>query len=163
MNNFEKMLLRLKEQLGVPTDKEAAELLGLSDKALNARKKRDASLDDKLLALIAKRPELKIDFIYITTGEIAERPHLTKPELAALSKEVFGDAPARLAQNSNAEFEARLKRVAFATQTSSRIYEDLGFVPSSDGIGLLQMLLFNHDLDEAGARLIVEYMKRQEK
>ena len=62
------MLLRLKEQLGIPTDKEVAELLGLSDKAFNARKRRDAFPDDKLLALMAKQPELKIDYDYIVTG-----------------------------------------------------------------------------------------------
>lgn len=70
-DNFEKTLLRLKQQLGVPTDKEAAELLGLSDKALNARKRRGVFPDEKLLALIAKRPELKLDFDFITTGHSA--------------------------------------------------------------------------------------------
>ena len=67
------MLLRLKEQLGVPTDKEAAELLGLSDKAFNARKRRGSFPDDKLLALIAKRPELGLDIDYIVTGTRATK------------------------------------------------------------------------------------------
>ncbi len=68
MNIFENSLLRLKEQLGVPTDKEAAELLGLSDKALNARKRRDSFPTKEVFALAAQRPELGLDPDWIVTG-----------------------------------------------------------------------------------------------
>lgn len=68
MGNFEKSLLRLKEQLGVPTDKEAAELLGLTDKALNARKRRDSFPIKEVFALAAQRPELGLDPDWIVTG-----------------------------------------------------------------------------------------------
>lgn len=66
---FESVMLRLKERVGVPSDKGIAELLGMTDKALNARKRRDAFPDDKLFALAAKRPELKLDVPYILTGQ----------------------------------------------------------------------------------------------
>lgn len=68
MSEFEKGLLRLKEQLGVPTDKEAADLLGLSDKALNARKRRDSFPIKEVFALAARRPELGLDPDLIVTG-----------------------------------------------------------------------------------------------
>lgn len=69
MENFEKILLRLKERLCVQTDKEVAELLGLSVKAFTARKMRGSFPKDKLLALKANHPELYIDDAYILTGE----------------------------------------------------------------------------------------------
>ncbi len=68
MNEFEKSLLRLKEQLGVAADKDAAELLGLSDKALNARKRRDSFPIKEVFALAAQRPELGLDPDLIVTG-----------------------------------------------------------------------------------------------
>lgn len=68
---FEPVLLRLKEQLSVSTDKEVAALLGLGEKAFNARKKRGAFPEDKLLALVAKRPDLNLDVAYILTGDRA--------------------------------------------------------------------------------------------
>lgn len=68
MKNFEISLLRLKEQLGVPSDKEVAEQLGMSDKALNARKRRDSFPIKEVFALAAQRPELGIDPDYIVTG-----------------------------------------------------------------------------------------------
>lgn len=68
MSDFEKGLLRLKEQLGVATDKEAADFLGLSDKALNARKRRDSFPTKEVFALAAQRPELGLDPDWIVTG-----------------------------------------------------------------------------------------------
>lgn len=61
-------MLRLKERVGIPSDKGIAELLGMTDKALNARKRRDAFPDDKLFALAAKRPDLELDVMYVLTG-----------------------------------------------------------------------------------------------
>ncbi|HRL94725.1 MAG TPA: helix-turn-helix domain-containing protein [Pseudomonas sp.] len=69
MENFQGVLLRLKEQLGVETDKEVAELLGMSVKAFTARKARGAFPEDKLLALVALRPDLLIDPSYVLTGD----------------------------------------------------------------------------------------------
>ncbi len=68
MSEFEKGLLRLKQQLGVSADKEAADLLGLSDKALNARKRRESFPIKEVFALAAQRPELGLDPDWIVTG-----------------------------------------------------------------------------------------------
>lgn len=68
MPNFEIGLLRLKQQLGVATDKEAAEQIGLTDKALNARKRRDSFPVKEVFALASARPELGLDPEWIVTG-----------------------------------------------------------------------------------------------
>ncbi|MDR3087975.1 MAG: helix-turn-helix domain containing protein, partial [Azoarcus sp.] len=68
MTGFSEKLLRLKQQLGVTTDKEAAELLGLQEKAFNARKRRNSFPETELYALAAKRPELGINVDCVLTG-----------------------------------------------------------------------------------------------
>lgn len=65
---FGAALLRLKEQLKVHSDKEVAEALGMKPTALNSRKTRGSFPEDKLLALIARRPELRLDAGYVMTG-----------------------------------------------------------------------------------------------
>lgn len=72
MSDFEEALLRLKERLGVPSDKGVAELLGMGEKALNARKRRGSFPVDKLKALAADRPELRLDVKYVLTGQSDE-------------------------------------------------------------------------------------------
>lgn len=72
MNSFEQALLRLKQQVGVQTDKDVAEMLGMTTTAFNARKKRDAFPEDKLLALVARRPDLAVDPQYVLTGMTAK-------------------------------------------------------------------------------------------
>lgn len=62
---FEAALLRLKGALLVSTDKEVAELLGMSPNALNERKRRDSFPDDKVRALAAR---LHFDADYVITG-----------------------------------------------------------------------------------------------
>ncbi len=62
---FEAALLRLKGALQVTTDKEVAELLGMSPNALNERKRRDAFPEDKVRALAAK---LHFDADYVIGG-----------------------------------------------------------------------------------------------
>ena len=66
---FKSVLLRLKEQAGLEEDKQVAELLGLSDKAFNARKSRSSFPEDKLFALVQRRPDLKIDPLYVLSGD----------------------------------------------------------------------------------------------
>lgn len=83
MENFEKVLLRCKEQLSVSTDKEVAELLGLSVKAFTARKSRDSFPTDKLLAFSAMHPELKVDTDYILQGWSVRRNTEQMAEVAA--------------------------------------------------------------------------------
>lgn len=69
MSDVERVLLRLKERVGVGSDKALADLLGMGEKALNARKKRGVSMKDKVLVLAADRPDLELDVGYILTGE----------------------------------------------------------------------------------------------
>lgn len=83
MENFEKVLLRCKEQLSVSTDKEVAELLGLSVKAFTARKSRDSFPTDKLLAFSARHPEMKVDTDYILKGWSARKNVEQMTEIAA--------------------------------------------------------------------------------
>lgn len=77
---FDAKILRLKAHVGFKSNKRIAELLGMTDKALQARKRRDVFPDDKLFALSAKRPELRIDPTYIMTGVLGTRaPDATPP------------------------------------------------------------------------------------
>lgn len=68
MRLFDEQLLRLKQALGLAEDQAVASALGLSKAAFADRKKRDAFPADKLKALAADRPELKLDVKYVLTG-----------------------------------------------------------------------------------------------
>lgn len=72
MSFFAHALLRLKEQLGVQSDKEVAALLEMSPTAFADRKKRDAFPEDKLFAYAAKHPERDLDVAYVLTGTPAK-------------------------------------------------------------------------------------------
>lgn len=82
MNSFEKILLRLKEQLKIQTDKKIAELLGIKPSSFNDRKKRDSFPIDKLLILDEKQPNLGIDLGYVLTGKSKEQ--MTRAEAKRL-------------------------------------------------------------------------------
>lgn len=69
MNFFDDATLRLKQQLGVTKDKDAAEHLGLSPVAWAGRKRRGLFPETELYALVAKRPELQLDVAYVLKGE----------------------------------------------------------------------------------------------
>lgn len=93
---FLNALNRLKEALGVSKDKQVADALGLSDKALNARKTRDSFPEMEVVALIARRPELKLDVSYVLTGERVSDWQRDQFELTAktiLEMEPEGDGP----------------------------------------------------------------------
>ena len=70
-NSFPGKLARLKESLGVDEDQEAAAALGMTKAALSARKQRDAFPDERVLQLVAARPDLGLDAVYILTGDRA--------------------------------------------------------------------------------------------
>lgn len=108
--NFSEQLARLKQSVGMYEDQQVAELLGLTKAAFSDRKRRGAFPVDKLRALAAGRPDLKVDVSYVLEGHqlpahafraIAEHPEktlhvgrrltqvrhglgLTQPELAQL-------------------------------------------------------------------------------
>ncbi|BBE51805.1 hypothetical protein OYT1_ch2289 [Ferriphaselus amnicola] len=69
MNYFEEATLRLKQQLKKQTDKEVAELLGLSQRAWTGRRQRESFPEKELWALVAQRPDLKLDVDYILNGD----------------------------------------------------------------------------------------------
>ena len=103
--DFKAALLRLKTELNTPTDKALAGVLGMSATALNDRKRRGAFPDDKLLALIGKRPDLGIDYDYVVTG------HRAQEFEAAIAKERAGEArPAPNTPLSKTAVAARITR-----------------------------------------------------
>lgn len=59
---------RLKFCLRVSKDKEVADMLGIGEKAFNARKKRNSFPEKKLRALAQRRPELGLDVEWVLTG-----------------------------------------------------------------------------------------------
>ncbi len=69
MNFFEEATLRLKQQLNVTADQEAAAILGLTKHAWMGRKKRDSFPEKELWALSAQRPDLNLDVDYILKGD----------------------------------------------------------------------------------------------
>lgn len=97
VDSFEKVLLRLKQNLGIQADKDIAELLGMSPTAFNARKKRDSFPEDKLLALIGRRPDLSIDPDFVLDGQILEMKHHGREGLsyAELSQQGVREGRAR--------------------------------------------------------------------
>lgn len=68
MKLFEEATLRLKQQLNVIEDQEAAVILGLSKHAWMGRKKRDSFPTKEVFALAQRRPELMLDPDWIVTG-----------------------------------------------------------------------------------------------
>lgn len=80
MNFFEEATLRLKQQLHLTQDKEVAALLGLSPRAWAGRKKNASFPLTELYALIAQRPDLGVDPVYVLKGHSAH----TEAELVKL-------------------------------------------------------------------------------
>lgn len=68
MNIFEEAALRLKQQLKVTEDKQAASALGLTDSAWKMRKQRENFPTKEVFALAAQRPELGLDPDWIVSG-----------------------------------------------------------------------------------------------
>lgn len=68
-STFADSLARLKQQLGLSTDRDVAALLGLTEKAFNARKSRGSFPEDKLFALATRRPELGVDPEFVLSGK----------------------------------------------------------------------------------------------
>jgi hypothetical protein len=72
MNFFSESIARLKYELRVSKDGEVATALGLSKTAFAERKRRGAFPEKELYALAEKRSELRLDVLYILTGERRE-------------------------------------------------------------------------------------------
>lgn len=65
MEDFKKILLRLKNELGVETDNQVAEFLGLTPAAFRTRKNRNTFPVHQLTVFALSHPELKLDLDYI--------------------------------------------------------------------------------------------------
>lgn len=73
-SDFDAKSLRLKQQVSVRLDKDLAALLGFSAAAWACRKRFDSFPERDLYALIAKRPDLRIDVGYVLTGTPTQTP-----------------------------------------------------------------------------------------
>ena len=69
VDSFLERMNRLKTALGLSKDKEVAAALGMSDKALNARKARGSFPERELRSLGQARPELALDVDYVLSGK----------------------------------------------------------------------------------------------
>lgn len=65
MENFKKILLRLKNELSVETDNQIAEFLGLTPAAFRTRKNRNSFPVHQLTEFVLSHPELDLDLDYI--------------------------------------------------------------------------------------------------
>ena len=120
MPDFKSALLRLKEQLGEQTDKAVAEILGLQEKAFNARKRRGVFPEKEVYALMAKRPDLRLDAEYILTGKtqltrVAEGAAASLARMTALK----AASPENLQSVMAASEQKNRQRTA--TKTSDRL------------------------------------------
>lgn len=98
MSAFEDQLNRLKLVLEASDDQEVAAALGMTKAAFSARKNRESFPVDKLKALAADRPELRLDVKYILTGisdELERRLHAVKTATKIASR--VKDKPGRYA------------------------------------------------------------------
>jgi hypothetical protein len=97
VKKFDQQLLRLKTALGVVSDQEVAVMLGMTKAAFSDRKKRDSFPEDKLLALVTKRPDLVIDPEWVLHGKTAmerytDRHKQPPANYTVLAEEVMRDA-----------------------------------------------------------------------
>ena len=117
MNFFDEATLRLKQQLKVTEDKQAAQALGLAANAWGMRKRRNAFPEKELYALAAKRPELGIDVDYVLTGITAASRGLNDAARARVERASdaglgFDDLYAYAKSQSHGPGSARVKQLA---------------------------------------------------
>lgn len=85
---FERAVLRLKEAVGVQTDKDVASLLNLDVSAFNKRKTRGSFPEKELRAFAEAHSELNIDVRYILSGQDTQA---TLAGIPARLREVRGE------------------------------------------------------------------------
>lgn len=121
---FDWVLLRLKESLGIHEDQDVAALLGMTKAALSARKSRDSFPEDKLLALVAKRPDLNIDVAYVLTGDPA-RVHAVMSNLRAATDiaDSMGGSREEKAARQGALMESMLREKQVLTGDEALLLE----------------------------------------
>lgn len=106
--NFDQILLRLKQQLGVATDKEVAAQLGMTKTAFAERKRRNAFPEAELAVLVGKNP--KLDMSYIMGGrtsdveaariikELLSTPTMNAEETSLFLDKLTGDSDEKRAE-----------------------------------------------------------------
>ena len=68
MNEFDNRMRRLKKVLGLSQDKDVATVLGMTKASLSDRKRRGSFPDDRVVALVAKYPDLDVQFVLTGMG-----------------------------------------------------------------------------------------------
>jgi phage repressor protein C with HTH and peptisase S24 domain len=125
MDFFDEATLRLKQQLQVTEDQEAAAVLGMSKHAWMGRKKRGNFPEAELYVLAAKRPELCLDPEYILSGmtpftRLAVDAAKSWGELRALRNAPPEELPVRLAdQAQQAKMHSRAQAKARREEEAS--------------------------------------------
>lgn len=114
---FYERLGRLKAALRLSKDKEVAEVLGLGEKAFNARKTRGAFPEKELRALAQQRPELGIDVDYVLTGITSQARALLDAKEARIARAVdagmdFGQVRAMEAAQGVGPAPEQIQRLA---------------------------------------------------
>lgn len=161
MNFFKETTMRLKHQLGMQSDKDVAQALGLSPTAFNQRKARNAFPEMELLALIAKRPDLGLDFDYVMLG-------MHSPGLEDKARDQIRNANSDLPQLSLLDLHAiREALLLAAAETSigpSRLARHLGVSDAYANQLLLSLCAANLMFINHGASsLDVHFIKAIEK
>jgi len=122
VSDFDQALLRLKERLGIASDKGVAELLGMGEKALNARKRRGAFPAEKLKALALDKPELGIDVKYVLTGISDELERRMAAIRASTQIAMLVPDPAARPAIQQSSFDAIIKALAEDEQRLVSLY-----------------------------------------
>lgn len=105
MKKFDQQLLRFKTALGVISDQEVAAVLGMSKAAFSDRKKRDSFPEDKLLALVTKRPDLVIDPQWVLNGTTANERYIERHQQPPTNYQVLVDEVMRDARIAESDAE----------------------------------------------------------
>lgn len=112
MSDFDDQLNRLKAALSLSEDQDVADLLGMTKAAFSARKSRGSFPVDKLKALAADKPQLRLDVKYVLTGVSDE----LERRLAAVgtATRIAGKAGSRTSRRAvqQAAFEAMVESLS---------------------------------------------------
>ncbi|MGO1073205.1 helix-turn-helix domain-containing protein [Lysobacter sp. CA199] len=151
-------LLRLKQQLSVRSDKEVAELLGLSARAFHGRKERGAFPKEELLVLKQRMPQLDVDYVlYGTTA--AERLGNTERLLDFVK--LATDTVTTLDLPVEDQRSLQLVLFAIATKNSAMVRDELARLRAEGEASASQV--FNERVGQAAGRDITNHGKGKKK
>lgn len=149
--SFELTLLRLKEQLGVTTDKQVDELLGMEVSAFNKRKARGSFPESHLMRLLEQRPELGLDVTYVLTGErVGPKERTALDAMYVTTARTVGDVP------EGSDVPAVVASASRAGRDQAQISASAGRC-SNKRRQLMQMI---ESVDESGLDLLIRMAER---